>query len=157
MYDLACVCPVHTSHPFAVLLYQPSHTMSPVLSTPSFSVCVPHRGCTGFICYTVPILQQQGLCSRDVDVVLRTRLPAWVNDAFPSTSTYCTRGINQASIFTCIIDRHFGVPHRPTLLMKIKLNEFNICHLVKSQNAAGVCCSSWSRFPILLHPSPLVE
>ena len=35
---IACVCPVHDSHPFAVLPYQPAY-VCPVLSAPSFFVC----------------------------------------------------------------------------------------------------------------------
>ena len=53
---IACVCPVHASHPFVVLPYQPAY-VRPVLSAPSFFVCRTER-VPVFISQTAPILQK---------------------------------------------------------------------------------------------------
>ena len=43
MYD--CICPVHASHHFVVLPYQPAYESR---SFSALFLCVPHRTCTGF-------------------------------------------------------------------------------------------------------------
>ena len=129
---IACVCPVHASHPFVVLPYQSAYC--PVLSAPSFFVCRT-EGVPVFVCQPPPILQQQ-LCSmlklhgRFLPMFLGL-LPTRYRVAFPSRSCNLTPKLLPCFMMGSVCPVHalygpapvefdpFVKPHQPCTVISV--------------------------------------